>query len=78
MVGLVETLERKLDTGDMNQREMARMLCVHESGLSKILARKRRLSDGLLARIELVFPDMRNDVEQYTRERRVAALTGQR
>jgi plasmid maintenance system antidote protein VapI len=55
-VGLVEGLEDMITT-KLTQRQMARKLDIHESGLSKVLARKRRVSDGLLARIELVFPD---------------------
>lgn len=72
-MGLVEGLEGMI-TPKLTQRQMAHKLDIHESGLSKVLARKRRVSDGLLARIELVFPDLKTEVEQYSRERRVAAL----
>jgi plasmid maintenance system antidote protein VapI len=72
-VGLVEHLHAMI-APTLTQRQMARKLDIHESCLSKVLARKRRASDGLLARIEVVFPALKDDVEQYSRERRIAAL----
>lgn len=72
-VGLVDDL-RAMIAPTLTQRQMAQKLDIHESGLSKVLARKRRASDGLLARIEVVFPALKDDVEQYSRERRIAAL----